>query len=82
MTRAELMANGASAAEAATYHGPGTLELKNRGWTFRGERATVTGTYVVAGDGLRLTMRTCTANPCSPGSATEYAGASTAMRCR
>ena len=71
-TRAEMVANGASAAEAATYHGPGTLEFKDGRWTFHGDRATVTGTYVVAGGGVRLTMRTCTANPCSPGAATEY----------
>jgi TRAP-type C4-dicarboxylate transport system substrate-binding protein len=72
VTRAAMVANGASAAEAATYHGSGRLELKSGRWTFQGERATVTGTYVVMGDDLRLTMLTCTANPCSPGHATEY----------
>jgi TRAP-type C4-dicarboxylate transport system substrate-binding protein len=72
VTRAAMVANGASAAEAARYDGPGTLEFENGRWTFHGERATVTGTYVVTGDDLRLTMLTCTANPCSPGAATEY----------
>jgi TRAP-type C4-dicarboxylate transport system substrate-binding protein len=72
VTREAMVANGASVAEAATYHGPGTLELRGRRWTFLGDRATVTGTYVVTGDALRLTMLTCTANPCSPGAATEY----------
>ena len=72
VTRAAMVANGASAAEAMTYHGPGTLELREGRWTFRGDRATVTGTYAVAGDALRLTMLTCTANPCSPGAYTDY----------
>lgn len=68
----EMLAQGASQAEAATYSGTGTLELKGGRWSFRGERAAVTGTYTVGGDILRLTMRTCTANPCSPGKTTEY----------
>ena len=72
VTRAAMVANGASAAEAARYHGPGTLEFKRGRWIFRGERATVTGTYVDTGDDLRLTMLTCTANPCSPGATTGY----------
>jgi TRAP-type C4-dicarboxylate transport system substrate-binding protein len=72
VTRAAMVANGASAPEAATYDGSGTLELKRGRWTFHGERATVTGAYVVTGDDLRLTMLSCTANPCSPGAATEY----------
>jgi TRAP-type C4-dicarboxylate transport system substrate-binding protein len=72
VTRAAMLANGASAAEAATYHGPGTLELREGRWTFRGDRATVTGTYAVTGDALRLTMLTCTANPCTPGAYTDY----------
>ena len=80
MTRAAMVANGASAAEAATYHGPGTLELGDGRWTFRTDRATVTGTYAVTGDALRLTMRTCTANPCTPGRTPTTAGASTATR--
>jgi TRAP-type C4-dicarboxylate transport system substrate-binding protein len=72
VTRADILAHGGSAAEAATYFGSNTLELADGGWTFRGERTVVTGTYVVAGEVLRLTMRTCTANPCSPGMVTEY----------
>ena len=72
VTRAAMVANGASAAEAATYHGPGTLELREGRWTFRGDRTTVTGTYAVAGNALRLTMLTCTANPCTPGAYTDY----------
>jgi hypothetical protein len=72
VSRAAMVANGASAAEAATYHGPGTLELSGGRWTFRGDRATVTGTYVVLGDTLRLTMLRCTANPCRPGARTDY----------
>jgi hypothetical protein len=73
VTRAAMVAQGASASEAATYHGAGTLELRGGRWTFRGDRATVTGTYVVTGDALRLTMLTCTANPCTPGAYTDYA---------
>ena len=72
MTREELRAAGAAPAEAARYAGSGTLELDDARWVFRGDRTTVTGTYVVDGDVVRLTMRTCTANPCSPGMTTEY----------
>lgn len=72
VTRAAMLGDGASPAEAATYAGRGTLELRDGRWSFHGRRTTVTGTYVVAGDALRLTMLTCTANPCSPGAATDY----------
>ena len=72
VTHASMLAHGATAAEAATYGGRGTLELENGRWSFRTDRATVTGTYTVGGDGIRLTMRTCTANPCEPGATTEY----------
>ena len=82
VTRAAMLADGASPAEAATYAGSGTLELKDGRWTFRGDRTTVTGTYAVSGDALRLTMLTCTANPCLPGATPSTRGASTATRCR
>ena len=72
VSRAEMRANGASEAEAVAYPGRATLELRNGRWTFRTAGATVTGTYEVAGDTVRLTMKTCTANPCSPGAFTEY----------
>ena len=72
VTAAEVRASGGTAAEAATYAGAGVLELEDGRWTFRNDRATVTGTYRVAGDVLALTMRTCTANPCNPGATTEY----------
>jgi len=72
VTGDSLRAAGASEAEAATYEGSGTLELRDGRWTFRTDHTTVTGTYGVAGVALRLTMHTCTANPCSPGSQTEY----------
>jgi TRAP-type C4-dicarboxylate transport system substrate-binding protein len=72
VSRAAMLAAGASAAEAATYEGRGTLELAHGRWTFDGERASVTGTYAVAGDALRLTMLTCTANPCDPGASSDY----------
>jgi TRAP-type C4-dicarboxylate transport system substrate-binding protein len=71
-TRAELLASGASHAEAATYAGPGTLELNAGRWRFRGDHTDVTGTYLVDGDVLRLTMLTCSSNPCSPGAISEY----------
>jgi TRAP-type C4-dicarboxylate transport system substrate-binding protein len=71
-SRAALLASGASRAEATTYEGAATLELKDERWVFRGDHTTVTGTYVVEGDIIRLTMRTCTANPCSPGAVTQY----------
>jgi TRAP-type C4-dicarboxylate transport system substrate-binding protein len=67
-----MRANGASEAEVATYAGHGTLELGHGRWTFRNDRTVVTGTYSVAGDGIRMTMVACTANPCSPGAATDY----------
>lgn len=72
VTREAMLADGASVAEAATYAGPGTLDLADGRWTFDGDRTTVTGTYVVTGNALRLTMLTCTANPCSPGAVTDY----------
>jgi hypothetical protein len=71
-TPASLLAHGASKAEAATYEGAGTLELKAGRWVFRGDHTTVTGTYLVEGDIVRFTMVTCTANPCSPGAISEY----------
>ncbi len=73
VSRAAMRAAGASAAEAATYGGHGTLELRDGRWTFRTGRSTVTGTYAVGGGIVRLTMRTCTANPCEPGKTTGYA---------
>jgi hypothetical protein len=72
VTPAEIRANGGSAAEAATYAGSGTLELRKGRWTLRTDRTTVTGTYRVAGDVVALTMRTCTVNPCDPGMVTDY----------
>jgi TRAP-type C4-dicarboxylate transport system substrate-binding protein len=72
VTPGEIRANGGSAAEAATYGGSGTLELRGGRWTFRTDRTTVTGTYRVAGDVVALTMRTCTTNPCDPGMVTDY----------
>ena len=67
-----MLAAGATPVEAATFGGDGTLELLGGRWTFRNDRTIVTGTYVVNGDAIRLTMRTCTANPCSPGVSTDY----------
>jgi TRAP-type C4-dicarboxylate transport system substrate-binding protein len=72
VTRTELVAAGASAPEAKTYAGSGTLELHHGRWSFRGDRTTVTGTFVVEDNVVRLTMRTCTANPCTPGATTAY----------
>jgi TRAP-type C4-dicarboxylate transport system substrate-binding protein len=69
---AELLAAGASKDEARTYRGSGTLELSDGRWVFRGDHSTVTGTYTTEGDVARLTMETCTANPCSPGATTDY----------
>jgi TRAP-type C4-dicarboxylate transport system substrate-binding protein len=72
VTRAAMLSNGASDAEATTYAGRATLELDNGRWMFRNNRAMATGTYTVAGDAIRLTLATCTANPCQPGSRTDY----------
>ena len=72
VTEAEMLANGATPQEAETYGGRGTLELADGRWTFRTDRATVTGTYAVGGDGISFTMLTCTANPCEPGATTDY----------
>ena len=69
---AELLAAGASKREATTYEGSATLELGDGRWVFRGDRTTVTGSYTTEGDVVRLTMKTCTANPCSPGAAADY----------
>jgi TRAP-type C4-dicarboxylate transport system substrate-binding protein len=72
VSRAELLAAGASPAEATTYRGSASLSLKHGHWIFRGEHTTVTGGYRIRGDVVRLTMTTCTANPCSPGAESEY----------
>ncbi len=72
VTRDQMLAGGATPAEAATYAGSGTLELNDGKWVFRGSRTTVTGTYSVEGDVIRLKIRGCTANPCSPGATTEF----------
>lgn len=72
VTEDEMLANGATPQEAATYGGRGTLELKDGRWTFRNHRATVAGTYAVGAKSIRFTMLTCTANPCEPGATTEY----------
>jgi TRAP-type C4-dicarboxylate transport system substrate-binding protein len=72
VTAAEIRAHGGSSAEAATFAGAGTLELRDGRWTFRNDRTTVTGTYRAEGAVVALTMRTCTANPCDPGMVTEY----------
>ena len=37
VTRAAMLAGGASTPEATTYSGPGTLELKEGRWTFEGD---------------------------------------------
>ena len=71
-SNAALRASGASRPEASTYEGAATLELKDGRWAFRGDHTTVAGTYAVEGDVIRLTMKTCTANPCSPGAVTQY----------
>ena len=72
VSREEMRARGATAEEAATYSGSGELELNAGRWVFRGEHATVTGTYRVDGDHVVMMMGTCTANPCSPGRKTAY----------
>ncbi|HEY3184281.1 MAG TPA: hypothetical protein VGJ77_15685, partial [Gaiellaceae bacterium] len=72
VTARALRAHGATRAEAATYEGSATLELKAGRWVFRGEHTTVTGRYTLDGDVVRLALATCTANPCSPGEETEY----------
>jgi TRAP-type C4-dicarboxylate transport system substrate-binding protein len=72
VSRRELLAQGASAAEATTFDGPATLQLKAGRWVFRGDHTTVTGRYKIEGDTVRMTMVTCTVNPCSPGAVTDY----------
>jgi TRAP-type transport system periplasmic protein len=72
VTGAEVRASGGTAVEAAVFSGPATLELRHGRWTFHGAHTTVKGTYRVEGPVVALTMRTCTANPCSPGMVTEY----------
>jgi TRAP-type C4-dicarboxylate transport system substrate-binding protein len=72
VTPQALRAAGASEAEASTYEGSGTFALKEGHWVFRGDHTTVTGTYTVSGGVIRLTLRTCTANPCTPGAESQY----------
>jgi len=72
VTRAAMLAHGASQAEVSTYSGRGTLEIGHGRWSFRNDQGTVTGTYSVVADSIRMTMIACTANPCAPGARTDY----------
>ena len=67
----EMRAAGASAAEADLLR-LRHARAEGRTVAVPRERATVTGTYSVDGDEIRLVMRTCTADPCSAGMTTEY----------
>jgi hypothetical protein len=71
VSRDELLAAGAPQRDANRYHGKGTLELGNGHWTYRDARGTVAGRYAVSGDIVRLTIRTCSINPCTPGARVE-----------
>jgi TRAP-type C4-dicarboxylate transport system substrate-binding protein len=73
-TRAELLAAGALPREVPSALTG--LEVKFAGgrWVADGltARRQWTGTYTVNGDVIRLTIETCSHNPCTPGAAAEH----------
>jgi TRAP-type C4-dicarboxylate transport system substrate-binding protein len=71
VSRDELVAAGAPQRDAVRYQGKGRLELQDGRWTYRDARGTVAGRYAVSGDIVRLTIRTCSINPCTPGARVE-----------
>jgi hypothetical protein len=72
--REALLAAGASPREVRRGRNTLTIEFENGRWVARGlETGRVwTGTYTVAGDVIRLTIETCSHNPCRPGAAAEH----------
>lgn len=73
-TREELLAAGASTREVVKGDNSFSLEFENGEWVVRGidGRRVWTGTYTVSGDVMRLTLETCSHNPCTPGAAAEH----------
>jgi C4-dicarboxylate-binding protein DctP len=71
VSRSELLAAGAPQRDADRYQGKGRLELRDGRWAYRDARGTVAGRYAVSGDIVRLTIRTCSINPCTPGARVE-----------
>jgi C4-dicarboxylate-binding protein DctP len=71
VSRSELLAAGAPQRDADRYQGKGRLEVRDGRWTYRDARGTVAGRYAVSGDIVRLTIRTCSINPCTPGARVE-----------
>jgi TRAP-type C4-dicarboxylate transport system substrate-binding protein len=73
VSRDELLAAGAPRRDADRYYGKGKLVLGDGHWTYRDARGTVAGRYSVLGEIVRMTIETCSINPCTPGARIELA---------
>jgi TRAP-type C4-dicarboxylate transport system substrate-binding protein len=73
-TRAELLAAGASPREVPSGLSGLEIEFADGQWVADGlnTRRQWRGTYTVNGDVIRLTIETCSHNPCTPGAAAEH----------
>ena len=72
-SRAALLAAGAVPREVAPPLSGLEMELAGGKWIERGlhTKRVWTGTYSVSGDTVKLTLATCSLNPCAPGATTE-----------
>lgn len=73
-TGEEVLAAGATPREVARGPNSMTLQLESGKWVARGVDTgrTWTGRYTVSGDVIRLTLETCSHNPCTPGALAEH----------
>jgi TRAP-type C4-dicarboxylate transport system substrate-binding protein len=73
-TREDLLAAGASSKEVGQDRISLALELEDGRWVARSleSRRVWTGAYMVSGDLIRLTLETCSHNPCTPGETADH----------
>jgi C4-dicarboxylate-binding protein DctP len=74
LIRSEVPAAGAPPQDVPSGLSVLEIDLEDRRWTARGLNTQYvwTGRYAVSGAVMRLTIETCSHNPCTPGAATEY----------
>jgi TRAP-type transport system periplasmic protein len=74
-SREDLLAVGASPKEVREGRNALTLELERERWIARSPDTgrVWTGAYSVSGDLIRLTLETCSHNPCTPGATADHA---------
>jgi TRAP-type C4-dicarboxylate transport system substrate-binding protein len=71
--RDELLAAGAQPKETAPGQNTLRLELEGGRWVARLQNGRMwTGTYAVTGDRVRITLETCSHNPCTPDASADY----------